>query len=55
MSQAIRKKSSTLLVLIVLFIAAWTQRVHISDFFQGVFEGYSRTSEQHRATPHPGN
>lgn len=43
------KKQRTVLILLALFIFVWTQRVHIRDFFDGVFQGYAVTSADHAA------
>jgi hypothetical protein len=41
------KKPKTTLILLVLFISVWTQRIHVRDFFDGVFQGYSMNSASH--------
>jgi len=41
------KKQRKKLILLSLFVAVWTQRVHIHDFFEGAFQGYSMNSANH--------
>lgn len=41
------KKQKTTLILLALFIFVWTQRIHISDFFDGLFQGYAMNQAAH--------
>lgn len=41
------KKQRATLILLALFISVWTQRIHIHDFFEGAFQGYSTNSASH--------
>lgn len=44
------KKQKTTLILLALFIFVWTQRTHVSDFFEGLFQGYSSNQSTHATT-----
>ncbi|HET6783573.1 MAG TPA: hypothetical protein VFH12_07030 [Pseudoxanthomonas sp.] len=41
------KKQGKALILLALFISVWTQRIHIHDFFEGAFQGYSTNNASH--------
>lgn len=41
------KNQKTTLILLALFFFVWTQRVHVRDFFEGVFQGYSINNASH--------